>query len=153
MFAACPIDDDQKTYRHRNPHSKELTDPESEVLRKLSSTISIGGVDKKWKLHELAVWLEIRKPDPLWFALRTVLNIEKYFTMVKDHDRIKYYTPNMDAIREKVNAETFAESNRWTRKWGYSRPYIDVESTIEKLETDKEYDTTKPIRYSIGEIE
>ena len=151
MFAACPIDDDQKTYRHGNPHSKELTDPESEVLRKLSTQISIGGVDKKWKLHELATWLEIRKPDPLWFALRTVLNIEKYFTMVQDHDRVKYYTPNMDAIREKVNAETFAESNRWTQEWGYSRPYIDVESTIEKLEKDGEYDTTKPITYSIGE--
>ena len=87
----------------------------------------------------------------MWFALRSVLNIKKYFTMVQDHDRSKYYIPNMDAIREKVNAETYAEPNTWTREWRDSRPYIDVEPTIEKLENDESYDTTQPITYSIEE--
>ena len=152
MFAACPIEDDQKTYRHRNPHSKELTDPESVVLKKVASALTTSYDDKKWKLHDLAERLEIRSSDKqMWYALRSVLNIEKYFTTVQDHDRSKYYTPKMEAIRKKVNAETYANSATWTREWRDTRPYIDVEATLEKLKTDKEYDTTKPITYSIGE--
>ena len=153
MFAACPIDDDQKTYRHHNPHSMEVTDAESAVLRKLSAKITIGGVDKKWKLHELAEHLEIRSTDKqLWFALRSILNVDEYFTKFEDHDRSKYYEPNLEAIRNKVDAELHANANTWTRTWRDSRPYLDVESTIEKLEKDREYDTSKPITYSIGEM-
>lgn len=153
MFATCPIDDDQKTYRHHNPHSKELTDPESVVLNKVASTLTTDDdKTKKWKLHDLAERLEIRSLDKqLWFALRSVLNIEKYFTLVQDHDRSKYYTPNMEAIREKVNAKTYANSATWTREWRDSRPYIDVEATIEKLKSDETYDESAPITYPIGD--
>jgi hypothetical protein len=71
--------------------------------------------------------------------------------MVQDHDRSKYYIPNLEAIKEKVAAATYADTNTWTIEWRGSRPYIDVAATIEKLENDKAYDTAKPITYSIGD--
>ena len=154
MFAACPIDDDQKTYRHRNPHALEITDAESRVLQKLSAGITIGGVDKKWKLHELAEHLEIRSTDKqLWFALRSILNVDEYFNKFEDHDRSKYYEANLDAIREKLDAKLHKNANTWTRAWRDTRPYLDAESTIEKLKADDGYDTAKSITYSIGKDE
>jgi len=153
MFATCPIEDDQKTYRHKNPHSTELTDPESVVLNKVAFALTTSDdKTKKWKLHTLAERLEIRSSDKqLWFALRSILNVGKYFNMVQDHDRSKYYIPNLEAIKEKVAAATYADTNTWTIKWRDERPYIDVAATIEKLEKDEAYDTAKPITYSIGD--
>ena len=152
MFATCPIDDDQKTYRHHNPHSKELTDSESVVLKKVAFALTANDDKaKKWKLHDLAERLEIRSSDKqLWFALRSILNVGKYFNVVQDHDRSKYYIPKLEAIREKVNAEVKENANTWTIEWRDTRPYIDVEATLKKLESDESYDTSKPITYAIG---
>ncbi len=155
MFAACPIDDDQKTYRHHNPHSMEVTDAESRVLQKIFDKMTCGStITRKWKLHELKDFLEISSSDkPMWFALRAILKVPEYFNEFQDHDRSRYYEANLDAIEKKVRAELHANAATWTRDWRDKRPYIDVESTFEKLKTDKEYDTTKPITYSIGKDE
>ena len=155
MFAACPIEDDQKTYRHHNPHSMEVTDAEGRVLQKIFDKMSFGSAAaRKWKLHELSDFLEINSSDkPMWFALRSILKVKEYFNEFQDHDRSRYYEANLDAIEKKVRAELHADPATWTREWRDSRPYIDVESTIEKLKADKEYDTTKQITYSIGKDE
>lgn len=152
MFATCPIDDDQRTYRHNNPHSKELTDPESVVLNKVLTKLAFHCEEsRKWKLHDLAERLEIRSSDkPLWYALRDVLKVGKYFKVLEDHDRSRYYVANMDAIREKVNAKVEETYNTWTREWRDTRPYLDVDATLKSLEKDDTYDTSKPITYSIG---
>jgi len=89
----------------------------------------------------------------MWFALRSILKVREYFKEFQDHDRSRYYEADLDAIGKKVRTEPQKSGNPWTREWRDTRPYVDVEATIEKLKNDKEYDTTKPITYSIGEDE
>ena len=146
MFATCPIDDDQKTYRHRNPHSNELSDGEMTIMSKILDTPMTPPRGQGFKLGEISERLNIKSRSDEWHRLRTLLQT-KYFITLEDHDRSKYYLPDIDKISARLNGSLSKRSDGWTIDFRDSRPFIDVESVISDLEANASYDTTAEITY------
>lgn len=145
MFEVCPIEDDYKTYHHRNPHSDELTDAEYTVLSKIHK---LGRLDNCYKIGQLSDILELRSKTPQWYALKTILKLDRYFETRIDKDKSKYYAPKYDAIAERIGCVKVESKDWWNRDWRDTRPFLDVEGVIADLEANKDYDTTAPIDYA-----
>ena len=145
MFEVCPIDDDYKTYHHRNPHSDELTDSEYTVLNKI---YKMGHLDNCYKIGQLSDILELKSKTPQWYALKTILKLDRYFETRIDKDKSKYYAPKYEAIAERIGCVKEASKEWWNRDWRDTRPFLDVDGVVEMLEADANYDTKAPIDYA-----
>ena len=144
MFAYCPLEDAK--YHHFNPHSGELTDMEFSILSKINSNV----VDTSpCKLCQIAEKLELKSRSPEWYALKSLLKMTQFFDVRVDHDRSKFYVPRLDEIAKRVGCSTVAFNDWWSIEWRYTRPWIDVDGTMSRLEAEKDtYDTESPIDYS-----
>lgn len=148
MFAYCPIDD-TKTYHHANPHSGELTDMEFSILAKINSNVA---GSSSYKLCQLAEKLELKSRSPEWYALKSLLKMRQFFDVRVDHDKSKFYVPNLVEIAKRVGCSTVAFDDWWSIEWRDTRPWIDVDATMSHLEAEKDtYDTESPIDYSAYE--
>ena len=145
MFEVCPIDDDSRTYKHHNPHSKEIQDGEYTILAKLADSFNIQ--DTPYKLGQLADKLEIKSKSPQWYDLKNLLKLKQYFDVRQAHDRSKFYQVKMDEVKKTVGCATTPDSSWWSMEWRNTRPFIDIELTLDALKNNDKYDCDSPITY------
>lgn len=165
MFATCPIDDDEKTYRHSNHHQKELTDTESTVLLKVWDLFYIGESPfsnydssknppyaniqpKPMKLGQLQDKFEIKSKDERYYALKSLLKTTDFFSCEVDSARGKWYLPNKENIRRYLCSVKKSYKNEWSRDWRDNRPYLDIDEAFSTVEA-KDYNPSAPIDYSV----
>lgn len=144
MFDVCPIEDDSRTYHHKNPHSLEITDDEYSILAKIRDEC-LG--ENAFKIRQLMNALDIKSNDYLRIPLKNIVKHPKYFAMKETHDHSKFYTPKMDAIIKMLDEAKKESKDWWSREWRDTRPFLDVDGAIATLESDSSYDPNIPLNY------